>query len=173
MDINFCRRCGAAIEKLTENAFRCANGHKLFYDAAPATGALLLNDKNEVLLVVRAVDPAKGKLAMPGGFCDHGEDLAQALARELQEELGLTPQDYSTPQYLTSAAGDYLWQGDTTRVFGVAFWGRIKPGAVIKPGDDAADFAFFDPHNIPRERLAFESQNKFLDALIAILKTAS
>lgn len=173
MDINFCRRCGAPVSKLTPNAFRCKNEHNLFYDAAPAAGAWIFNDKNEVLLNVRAVQPGKGKLCMPGGYCDYGEGIETALARELQEEVGLAPIDYSKPVYLGSIEDHYPWQGDVTRLLSIAFCVRLKPGAVVTPGDDAADARWFALAKVPRDQLAFPiSHNYFLDMLVANQKTA-
>ena len=44
--------------------------------------------QDEVLVAVRARNPGKGLLDLPGGFVDPGESLEVALYRELQEELG-------------------------------------------------------------------------------------
>lgn len=43
----------------------------------------------QLLLTRRAHAPAAGTLDLPGGFVDPHEPLEQALARELDEELGL------------------------------------------------------------------------------------
>jgi ADP-ribose pyrophosphatase YjhB (NUDIX family) len=44
----------------------------------------------EGLLVIRRnIEPALGKLALPGGYVEDGEDWRQATCREAQEEAGL------------------------------------------------------------------------------------
>ncbi|TDC68286.1 NUDIX domain-containing protein [Micromonospora sp. KC606] len=42
-----------------------------------------------LVVVRRDIEPARGLLALPGGFIEYGEEWADALARELREETGL------------------------------------------------------------------------------------
>ena len=52
-------------------------------------GALVTNEKNEILLVRRASGIVRsGFYTVPGGFLDQNENAAQAVIRELQEETG-------------------------------------------------------------------------------------
>ncbi|MEW2378791.1 NUDIX domain-containing protein [Micromonospora sp. NPDC047812] len=42
-----------------------------------------------VVVVRRDIEPARGQLALPGGFIEYGEEWQEALVRELWEETGL------------------------------------------------------------------------------------
>lgn len=52
-------------------------------------GAAIINDKKEVLCAQRGYGSLKGKWEFPGGKIEKGESDAEALAREIKEELGI------------------------------------------------------------------------------------
>lgn len=52
-------------------------------------GAIVCNEKQEVLLVRRAAHLTRpGKYTIPGGFLDRDETIAEGVLRELKEESG-------------------------------------------------------------------------------------
>ncbi|HEY4238193.1 MAG TPA: NUDIX hydrolase [Kofleriaceae bacterium] len=55
-----------------------------------AVGAIVFDRESRVLLVQRGKDPGAGLWTVPGGKQEPGETLAQAVAREVREETGLT-----------------------------------------------------------------------------------
>ena len=55
-----------------------------------AVSGVLFDDEERVLLVRRGRPPAKGKWSLPGGVVQLGEELEEALKREILEECGLT-----------------------------------------------------------------------------------
>jgi len=52
-------------------------------------GAIVVNDKNEVLLLLRKRDPEANSWSIPGGSVEFGESLEHAILRELEEEVGV------------------------------------------------------------------------------------
>ncbi|MCM1133900.1 MAG: NUDIX hydrolase [Ruminococcus flavefaciens] len=52
--------------------------------------ATMEEKKLKLLLIRRGIPPFKGQYALPGGFLRNGETVEAAIARELQEEAGIT-----------------------------------------------------------------------------------
>lgn len=50
---------------------------------------VVINQKNEVLLVKRGIEPGYGKWALPGGYLDWDESLEEGVIREVKEETGI------------------------------------------------------------------------------------
>ncbi len=91
----FCPLCGAKLEEQARyGAVRgvCPTCGFIHF-ADPKVAVIgLVHHQGRVLLAKRAVDPAKGKWALPGGFMDAGEMPEAALSRELMEEVGMAIQ---------------------------------------------------------------------------------
>src|SRR5688572_29812417 len=119
--MNFCRRCGGRLEYKAGPEYMCANGHRIFANASPAVAVILVNDKNELLVLERAIDPGKGRLGAPGGFCDGPEALEEAVARELKEEINLDPEDYTKPEFLFSRPNQYEFGGEVAPALDIIF----------------------------------------------------
>ena len=67
--------------------------------------AVIVNDHGDVLMTRRHAHAHQGgKWEFPGGKLEQGESVADALARELLEELGIVP---VAPQPLLRVSHDY------------------------------------------------------------------
>src|SRR5688500_7742251 len=121
----YCPRCGRAREKPgIEPVFQCAGCGSLYhFNPVIAVGAFLLDSKHRILLIRRAKEPSKGKLAIPGGFIDFDETAEEALRREIREEVNLT---VGPLEYLCSRLNTYLYQEVTYPVLDFYFVARVE-----------------------------------------------
>src|SRR5437868_1517308 len=67
------------------NMSRKADGKSIIL----AVGAVVWNDRREVLLIRRTNPPRQTEWSLPGGRVEFGEALRTALLREVREETGL------------------------------------------------------------------------------------
>jgi 8-oxo-dGTP diphosphatase len=79
------------ISRLTKLPDRENAGIKRHYPQQPVVGVGAVVFKgDQVLLVRRGQEPARGSWSLPGGLVELGESLSVAIQRELAEETGLT-----------------------------------------------------------------------------------
>lgn len=142
--MNYCYLCGAKLEAGTQQPWKCTSCGQTFYrNPKPAAEVALFNEAGQILLVKRAIEPYKDKYDLPGGFIETTESAEDALARELQEELGLSAKDYSEPQYLTSWIGDYPWGKEVHKNLILEFAAIVKKQEFV-PADDVGGYMFVD-----------------------------
>lgn len=108
-------------------------------------------DQWYLLLIRRAHAPYAGDWALPGGFLEMDEDIAQCAQRELTEETGLT--NITLNQLGCFGQPDRDPRG---RVISVAYYGIIESETPPHPqaASDAAEAAWFPLKALPS--LAFD-----------------
>jgi 8-oxo-dGTP diphosphatase len=108
------------------------------------------DDALQLLLIRRGQPPFAGTWALPGGFVDIDEDLADCAARELVEETGIRDL-YLEQLYTFGAPG----RDPRERVISVAYFALAPAVALtVQAGDDAADARWFRLDSLPP--LAFD-----------------
>src|SRR5829696_1268132 len=91
----FCPSCAGALEPRLLKAndperLVCTGcGQVIFMDPKVAVGTIITNDRGQVVLVRRAIEPGHGLWVFPGGYVDKGEKVTSAAMREAMEEAGL------------------------------------------------------------------------------------
>jgi len=153
----FCPRCGAERAATSQHAapFRCdACQFLYFFNPAVAVAALILRDDGKALFIRRAKDPAKGRLALVGGFVDIGESAEHALRREVHEEVQL---ELDELRFISSHPNDYPYQDTIYPVVDLIFVARTPDHGRAEALDGVASFEWLDPHTIELEDLAFPS----------------
>lgn len=103
-----CCHCGnpfADSQPWPRTCVRC--GRTSYVNPVPVAVILLPVDGG-LFCIRRAIEPGKGKLALPGGFIDLNETWQEAAARELFEETGIRihPVEVREFRVLSSTAGD-------------------------------------------------------------------
>ncbi|HLV91124.1 MAG: NUDIX hydrolase [Acidimicrobiales bacterium] len=119
-----------------------------------------------VLLIERANPPFQGRLALPGGFVDPGEDLPVAVARELEEETGVTGVELTQ-------LGAYGTPGRDPRghTVSIVYWGVADPSTRPVAGDDAARARLVPLGEIGPDTLAFDHDMILEDAVAALRRS--
>lgn len=94
----------------------------------------------KLLLIKRGNHPSIGWWALPGGFVEFKEDIADAALRELKEETGID--NIEAEQLKSYGAYD---RDPRTRIITTAYVALVPEGSLrAQAGDDASDSGWFD-----------------------------
>ncbi|MCP2603878.1 NUDIX hydrolase [Candidatus Aminicenantes bacterium AC-708-M15] len=118
----------------------------------PSVAALVRNERGEVLLVRRGVEPGKGKWALPSGFIEIEENPEKACLRELKEETGLKGKKIELIGVYSQRSRLYR------KVLIIGY--EIQANGKLIPGSDSVDAKFFSVKNLPR--IPFSSHRKII-----------
>ncbi|MBN1805815.1 MAG: NUDIX domain-containing protein [Sedimentisphaerales bacterium] len=157
---NCCPSCGSkdiffdAIKKL--NCRECS--FTFFHNVAAAVAVILEYDR-KILFTIRAKEPGKGKLDLPGGFVDPGEKAEDALKREIREELRMEIEDL---EYLFSFPNIYKYKGVDYNVCDLFFYSRINTIPEDFNKGEIEEVTLINRSDIPIDKVAFESTRNCL-----------
>lgn len=167
----YCPQCGSS--ELTWNGinrFACPTCDFLFYqNTAAACGAILTID-GRILLLRRGEEPARGLLDFPGGFVDPGESVEVALAREIQEEIGMVAGGLT---FLCSFPNTYAYHGVTYNTCDLIFTGTLAHAPTnVAPGE-VDGFELLDPTEVHARlpEIAFPSLRKGMERYLSQVLT--
>lgn len=134
----YCPACGSShFEEQDEKSKRCRHcGFEYYLNPSAANVAFILNERDELLVITRKKEPAKGTLDLPGGFADIGETAEQGVRREVLEETGLT---VSRLRYLFSYPNVYLYSNFEVKTLDSFFLCQVDDCSRPEARDDAAD----------------------------------
>ena len=161
----YCPSCGAALPEVGRIPLQCSACPFVYYfNPTVAAAAYLFNQQGESLFIRRAKEPAKGKLAIPGGFIDFQETAEAALEREVLEEVGLKIEQI---RYLGSCTNDYNYRGVVYPVVDLIFTANAIQADQAQPLDGVAGVEWKRVSDVDPEELAFPSLRMGLKLLQA------
>lgn len=142
----YCPRCGGRFHVNNEKSSKCDScGFVYYFNPSAATVAVIINDKNELLVCRRAKEPAKGTLDLLGGFCDMFESAEEGVAREVLEEIG---SKVAHAEYLFSLPNTYLYSGFLVHTIDSFFRCELDCYDTISAHDDVAECLWIPLHEI-------------------------
>ena len=161
----YCPVCGS--KHFVENdqkSKKCENcGFVYYLNPSAATAAFILNDKNELLVLTRKKEPAKGTLDLPGGFTDIGETAEEGMRREVKEETGL---EVTESKYIFSYPNVYYYSGFHVPTMDFFFLCKVKDCKDVKASDDAASYQWIPLNEIHTEQFGMRSIRRALNELL-------
>jgi NADH pyrophosphatase NudC (nudix superfamily) len=157
----YCPACGSKHFGIQdERSKKCSNcGFEYYLNPSAATGAFILNENNELLVLTRKKEPAKGTLDLPGGFCEFGETSEQGVAREVKEETGL---DITDARYLFSYPNVYMYSGFEVKTLDNFFLCHASDLSTVQALDDVAEYQWIPLCDIHTELFGLRSVRQAL-----------
>ena len=135
----FCPVCGnCRFEVHNFKSKQCRDcGFTYYANPCSATAAFIIDDQQQLLVVRRGKEPAKGTLDLPGGFVDMDETVEQGMRREIEEETGLI---VDRIQYLFSTPNVYQYSGMGVHTLDMDFLVRVQGcSPAVRAADDAVE----------------------------------
>ena len=156
-----CGFCGGKLGPLDGSRQDCADcGEPHYHGAKPCSAVLVLDGDGRVLLARRAIDPARGRWDIPGGFCGADETPEDCAVRELLEETGCTVE---LTGFLGHVIDVYGEGADYT--LNAIYTARIASGEPVA-ADDVAELRWFPIDALPAgDELAFANTAEALRRL--------
>jgi 8-oxo-dGTP diphosphatase len=131
-----------------------------YRSSAPAVGAAIVRD-GRALVTIRAREPEKGRLDLPGGFLEVGEHPVDGLVREAREELGVEIEVFGKPILIAT----HTYGADGAYVLAIGFRARIVSGEV-RPTDDVAEVRWVSAEELDSLDFAWEHDREMVRAAL-------
>ncbi len=159
----YCPKCGSKKFNFEgERSFLCSDcGFHYFINSSAAVAGLIQNKEGDLMLTIRAFNPNKGMLDLPGGFVDPMESAESALKREIKEELNL---DVIEMKYLTSFPNEYIFSGFSVFTTDMAFICKVDGWENMHIEDDITDIVFVNQQNLDWNQVSAPSIKNIIKA---------
>lgn len=163
---HYCPVCGSARFAIhNEKSKRCQDcGFEYYMNPSAATVAVILNERDELLVARRAKEPAKGTLDLPGGFSDCYETSEEGLMREVLEETGI---QITEPRFLFSLPNEYPYSGLIVHTVDMFYYCRVPSDTPLRAMDDAAELLWIPLQDISPEDFGLRSIRQGVEKILS------
>jgi NAD+ diphosphatase len=157
----YCGRCGTPTEMREHERVRVCPACRLpaYPRISPVVMGLVVRDQE--LLLARSPHFAPGVFSAIAGFCEPGETLETALAREIREEVNVIVNEF---QYF----GSQPWPFPHSLM--VSFTCRYESGVVVANPAEIEDARWFSIDALPLLPHPVSIARKLIDATVAQMK---
>jgi len=152
----FCHECGQPTEPFVRgdeqrNHRFCAHCGEPRYQHPMIVVTSFVAWEDRLLWVQRDIEPKRGMWAIPGGYLERGETLAQGAARELREEAGiaLPPEQLNLYMIGTLTFINQIY---------IAFRAAVDCG-YYQAGPESQACGFFSRQECPWDQVAYPEVN--------------
>lgn len=161
----YCPRCGSSrFARHNEKSRHCEEcGFVYYINPSAATVAVIVNERQELLVVRRAKEPAKGTLDLPGGFSDMNETSEEGVVREVMEETGLKVVRAS---FLFSIPNNYCYSDLDIPTMDMFYQCEVEDATEVKGMDDAAEAMWIPLSEVRPEDFGLTSVRKGVKQLL-------
>ena len=152
----YCPVCGSKhFVVQNEKSKRCEScGFEYFLNPNSAVAAFILNKEGELLVTRRKYEPGRGTLDLPGGFCDIGETIGEALIREVKEETNL---DIKEKHYFCSLPNKYRYSDFDIPTLDAFFVCKVVDETALKAADDVEEAIWTPLSEVHTEQFGLRS----------------
>lgn len=155
----YCLICGGRLKKSSDCLICTQCGYRIYHNPAPANAVIIENNRGDILLVRRGVEPQKGFWDLPGGFIKPQETFEESVRREIREELGC---ELKNIEIINTLPNTYPFQGVNIPTLDIFAKAELATDT-LSASDDIESFQFFSPSAIPFDEIAFESTKMALN----------
>lgn len=172
-NFKYCPMCASTkIECKNNRKWICPDcGYDLYHNVAAAVGIVIMDNEKNVLFEVRAKNPKKGYITLPGGFIDFDESAESAIKRECREEIGFVIEDF---EYICTFPNTYEYKNVEYKTCDIFYKAKL-PGkyksiqnfikSLKKEESEVVDFVYYKietKEDVEKLPIAFESTKNTL-----------
>lgn len=164
--MKFCSACGARLrqgipEGDDRQRYICDACDTVHYQNPKLIAGCIPVWEGRILLCKRAIEPRKGFWTLPAGFMELGETIAQAAAREAQEEANIDV-----------AIGDIFTIFNLPHISQVYVFFRAEMiSGDFSAGAESLETRLFGEAEIPWEEISFETVHRSLQYFLSDRRT--